>query len=212
MKLDNGVKAWAFSTLQYIQEAVKNVEEYLERQDNKRWKLPSNANTQILAIYHPELDVSPKLNVKYASDYQSLIGVLHWMVELGRLDIWLEVSLLSSHLALTREGHFEQVLQVFSYLKKFHNTELLYDPSDPVVDEGQFQMMDSVSSKFGHVGGQEEAPERMPEQRGLGVSIRAKVDADHASNTVTRRSRTGFLVYLNCLLIYWWSKKQTESI
>ena len=28
---------------------------------------------------------------------------------------------------------------ILSYLKKFHNTELVYDPSNPVVDEGQFQ-------------------------------------------------------------------------
>ena len=110
---------------------------------------------------------------------------------------------MSSHLALPREGHFEQVLQVFSYLKKFHNTELIYDPSDPVVDEGQFQRRDWASSEFGHVDGQEELPERMPEPRGLGVTIRVKVDADHASDTVTRRSRTGFLVYLNCALICW---------
>ena len=36
----------------------------------------------------------------------------------------------------------------------------------------------------------------------------ALVDADHASDTVTRRSRTGFLVYLNSSLVYWYSKKQ----
>ena len=35
----------------------------------------------------------------------------------------------------------------------------------------------------------------------------AKVDADHAADTVTRRSRTGFFVYLNCAMIYWSSKK-----
>ena len=40
--------------------------------------------------------------------------------------------------------------------------------------------------------------------------IRTKVNADHDSDMVTRRSRTGFLVYLNCVLIYWWSKKQTS--
>ena len=40
--------------------------------------------------------------------------------------------------------------------------------------------------------------------------MRAKADADHASDTVTRRSRTGFLVYLSCALVYWWSKKQTS--
>ena len=38
----------------------------------------------------------------------------------------------------------------------------------------------------------------------------AKVDADHTSDTITRCSRTGFLVYLNCALIYWWSKKQNS--
>ena len=50
----------------------------------------------------------------------------------------------------------------------------------------------------------------MPEPRGQGFVMRAKVDADHASDTVTRRSRTGFLVYLNSAPIYWWSKKQTS--
>jgi len=50
----------------------------------------------------------------------------------------------------------------------------------------------------------------MPQPRGFGFKIRAKVDADHAADTVTRRSRTGFLVYLNCALIHWFSKKQNS--
>ena len=50
----------------------------------------------------------------------------------------------------------------------------------------------------------------MPEPRGHGFIMRAKVDADHASDTVSRRSRTGLLIYLNCALVYWWSKKQTS--
>ena len=50
----------------------------------------------------------------------------------------------------------------------------------------------------------------MPEPRGRGFIITAKVDADHASDTVTRRSRTGFLVYVNSALVYWHSKKQNS--
>ena len=50
----------------------------------------------------------------------------------------------------------------------------------------------------------------MPEPRGLGFIIYAKVDTDHASDTMTRCSRMGFLVYLNCAPIYWWSKKQNS--
>ena len=50
----------------------------------------------------------------------------------------------------------------------------------------------------------------MPEPRGLGFEIKALVDADHASDSVTRRSRTGFFVYVNSALIHWFSKKQTS--
>ena len=50
----------------------------------------------------------------------------------------------------------------------------------------------------------------MTQPHALGFVMRAKVDADHLGDTVTRRSRTGFLVYLNCALFYWSQKKQTS--
>ena len=39
--------------------------------------------------------------------------------------------------------------------------------------------------------------------------MHAKVNADRALDTITRHSRMGFLVYLNCAPI-WWSKKQNS--
>jgi hypothetical protein len=42
------------------------------------------------------------------------------------------------------------------------------------------------------------------------LPIRDKVDADHASDSVTRRSRTSFLVWINSCLVYFLSKKQTS--
>ena len=39
--------------------------------------------------------------------------------------------------------------------------------------------------------------------------MRAKVDPNHVLDIATRRSRTGFLVYVNSALVYWFSKKQT---
>jgi hypothetical protein len=42
---------------------------------------------------------------------------------------------MSSHLILPREGHLEQVFHISAHLKKYHNTEIVYDPSDPVIDE-----------------------------------------------------------------------------
>ena len=205
--LQNGAEAWAYSSSQYVQAAVKNVESYLS---NHGGKLPAKAETPLQSSYRPELDVTPELDATDAAYFQSLIGVLRWIVELGRVDICLEVSLMSSHLALPREGHLAQLFHMFAYLKKYHNTEMVYDPSDPVVEEADFAVQDWTASEFGHVQGKEILPGNAPTPRGMGFIMRAKVDADHASNTVTRRSRTGFIVYLNCAPIYWFSKKQSS--
>ena len=75
--------------------------------------------------------------------------------------------------------------------------KLIYDLSDPVVNEHEFEQRDWMASEFGHLQGVEVVPPNMPEPQGMGFVMRAKVDADHAADTVTRRSRTGFLVYLN---------------
>ena len=204
--LENGVKAWTFSSSQYVQASVKNVEEYICK---RGWKLPSKADTPITTTYRPELDTSPELNPEDLSYYQSLIGILRWMVELGRVDICLEVSMMSSHLALPREGHLHQVLHIFAYLKKYHNAELVFDPSDPDIDQSKFEKKDWASSEFGDEL-QEQLPDNMPQPRGMGFIMSAMVDADHAADTTTRRSRTGFIVYLNCAPIYWMSKKQNS--
>ena len=118
--------------------------------------------------------------------------------------------MMSSHLALPRKGHMEQVMQIFRYLKKYHNAELVFDPSNPTINDQDFEKKDWTSSEFRHIKGSEELPPNMPKPRGMGFTIVAKVDMDHASGTVTRRSRTGILVYLSCSLVHRRSKKQTS--
>ena len=115
-----------------------------------------------------------------------------------------------SHLVLPHAGHLQQVLQIFSYVKHSHNTKLVHDPSDPVMDMSQFVRRDWMSCKFGHIEGIQELPPNILEPCGLGFVMMAKVNADNASDTVTRRLRTGFLVYINSALVHWWSKKQTS--
>jgi hypothetical protein len=213
VQLASGVECWAFGSSQYVRAAVTNVEMYLAklaRQGNTKWKLPAVAETPMQTSYRPELDVTPELMPIEASYYQSLIGVLRWIVELGRVDICLEGSMLSSHLALPREGHLHQVFHIFAHLRTYHNSELVYDPSDPCIDDIGFELQDWTSSEFGHLQGDEELPPNMPQSRGLGSTMSAKVDADHAADTVTRRSRTGFLVRLNSSLIYWSPRKQNS--
>ena len=83
VQLGNGVNAWPFSSSQYVQTAVKNVETYLMSEDSKHWKMPNKADTPLTTTYRPELDISRELNVADAAYYQSLIGILRWIVELG---------------------------------------------------------------------------------------------------------------------------------
>ena len=50
----------------------------------------------------------------------------------------------------------------------------------------------------------------MPQPRGTGFITRVKVDADNAADAITRRSRTGFIVYSNCAPMFWHNKKQNS--
>ena len=131
------------------------------------------------------------------------------MVKLGRVDICLEVSMLSYHLVFLWEGHLLQLFQMFAYLKRNHNSEMVFDPSDPVIDESLFSRRDWTASEF-CLSMSEELPTNMPQPRGMEFVIRSYIDADHAGDSITRRSRTGFLVYLNSAPVYWISKKQSS--
>ena len=75
--------------------------------------------------------------------------------------------MMSSHLEITREGHREQLYHVFSYLNKYHNSELVLDPSDQVIGQDEFERQYWTSSNFGHVSVKEDLPQNMPDLRGF---------------------------------------------
>ena len=115
-RLDNGIWAWVLSPSKYVNQAVKNCEDHLRENHGGKYTLPRKAENPFRMGYEPELDESTPLNAELSSYYQSIIGVMWWMVELGWIDIATEVSLLSSHLAYPREGHFEEALHIMAYL------------------------------------------------------------------------------------------------
>ena len=85
---------------------------------------------------------------------------------------------------------------------------MVFDPSEPDIDRSLFERQDWSATVYrGDL--KEEMPSNMPQCRGQGVTMSAYVHSDHAGDTLTRRSRTGFLVFLNCALIFCNSKKQT---
>ena len=87
---------------------------------------------------------------------------------------------------------------MFSYLKCRNDTEVVYDLSEPVINMEEFPREDWTDSVYATGGAvlSEPVPSDAPEARGAGFVMRLYVDADHDGDCVTRRSRTGFLVYV----------------
>ena len=83
--------------------------DYLEKLNQK---LVAKAPTPLTSGYRPDIDVTAELDAVDASYYHSMIGILRWILELGRIDITCEISMLSSHLVLPRKGNLEGVLHV----------------------------------------------------------------------------------------------------
>ena len=201
--LENGMTAFSLSSARYVKNAVQNVAEYLKKTN---MKIPKRSTSPLPAGYRPEMDISPELPDDEVNNYQSLIGILRWIVELGRVDITCEVSVMASFMAMPRQGHLEALYHMFGYLKGRCNAELVLDPSEVEFDSELFEKEDWTNSPYGTVP--VELPSDSPKLYGKSVKLIAFCDADHAGDMVTRRSRSGFLVFINNALIHWMSKKQ----
>ena len=60
MRLPNMVESWTFSLSQYVQEAVSNVEKFLQDLDGSMSS--TNISAPLSNYYRPELYISPELD------------------------------------------------------------------------------------------------------------------------------------------------------
>jgi hypothetical protein len=72
------------SATEYIKRAIQEVERELAEEGAY---LPKRTETPLSSGYHPELDFSVELDSSKVNYYQGLIGILRWIVELGRIDL-----------------------------------------------------------------------------------------------------------------------------
>ena len=197
-----GQTCWTMTSNKYIESIIKNAEERLKSSGSH---LPTNCITPLKSGYRPELDTSEPLKSNEITAYQEIIGELRWAVELGRIDIHLEVTLMSSFLASPRTGHLEQVYHIMGYLKKVPKKTIAIDPRRPDIDEARFVKHDWYDF---YRDAKEPIADNMPKPRGKHVSVHCFVDASHADNKVNRRSQTGILIFVNRAPIMWYSKRQ----
>ena len=204
-QLEDGTVAWYLSSDSYVKAAIENVERWLAKRDSEdmRNALKTKVANSMPSGYKPELDVSPLLNDDDTSYYQQQIGVLRWMCELGRIDIQAEVSQLSAYTAAPRQGHLAAVLHLYAWLKQNNQSKLVLDPTP--IDHDPHQLYDWMD----HYKVQpDRPPPGAPVALGKSVQTTCFVDSDHAGDAVSRRSRTGVLIFCNRAPIIFYSKKQ----
>ena len=95
---------------------------------------------------------------------------------------------------------------------------MVFDPTELVLDMDQFPREDWSLSIYGDSPEdlptqkpfEESGPADMPEPRGKCFRLVVYVDCDLGGDCVTRRSRTGYAVFINGAPLYWMSKKQSS--
>ena len=95
--------------------------------------MPKRTKNPFIISYCPKLVLSLVLGPDEASYDQFLIGVMQWMIEIWCIDINTKVSLLSSN-----SGHLDSALHIMGYLKLRHKSRIVFDPSYPNIDHGNF--------------------------------------------------------------------------
>ena len=187
----NGRECWSMPLEKYHKAAVINIEQKF----NEEVKiLLTKCKTTLKSRYRPELDVYQELKSDGVQYYMGLIGVLRWAVEIGRFDILYETSIMSTHLALPRVRHLEQMFHVFGYLKEKTNRNSAFDPDHPFIDDRGFKKHEWYDFYW---DSKEEIPGDMNPPRGNGVTTHCFEDAELTNNTFTRRSQTGILIFIN---------------
>ena len=205
---------WAMSADSHVKKALEVVQARI-KDDDVYFKGSKKAPEHPFSSqsYRPELDTTELCNDEQVQFYQSLIGIMTWLCEIGRIDILTEKSLLATYLASPRLGHLHQALHVFKYLKHHGRSKCVFDPSYVNINDHHLPLEEQSSyrAKFMkelYPDAVEYKPQNAPKPKGEKVQITCFVDADHAGDQVTRRSRTGILIYVNKAPIMWYSKRQ----
>ena len=129
------------------------------------------------------------------------------MVEIGRIEITTEISLLSLNFVMPREGHLEADIHVMSYFHLDHNSRLVFDQPYPTLDVCDLDQYEQTT-RYGDV--KEYVPYNASEPLGSYVVLRAMADDDHAGDKTTRQSCSGYFIWINQALIGWLSKRQPK--
>ena len=144
--------------------------------------------------YCPQLEKSDELIPELVSRYLQLIGILHCEVELGHIQIFTEVAVISQYSESPLLVHLEGLYHMFEYIRKREMCRLVLYLFQSKVDESAFASGTIYWKGFyGNI--EEDLPTGMPDPLVKSAHTKCFVDANHAGNVFTWSSYTGALIY-----------------
>ena len=128
------------------------------------------------------------------------------MVDLGRVDIVVEMSHISSLLAIPHKGHMASALKIMSYLRIKHNSRLVLDPSYSDIEISELKSDDNWTAFYGD--SEEAKPHNAPKLLSKEIDPIMFVYSNHSEDKTNFRSCTGYMIFMNMSMIDWNTKKQ----
>jgi hypothetical protein len=194
----SGFEFWYLSANEYLKNVIKVIEE-------KCRLMVKDVTTPTASNFHPELDTSELLDDTQTSYYQSLVGTLQWLVELGRIDIHYATSCMAKFSASPRKNHLHYVHRIFSYLKSHLRSRVVFDYTTRDWSNKEWMVYDWFAQ---YPEAKDELPPHMPIALGKPVQINFFSDASFATDLSNRHSQSGIIIFLNSTPIRWFSKRQ----
>ena len=162
-KLHIGAWTWALHPMRYAHEIAWNYAVHLAANCGGRFRTLMRAKNPFKMGYEPDLDTSPELEPDAASHYLTVIGILWWMMELGRIDI--------------EKGHLDTAVHAMAHIGQRYKSWLVSTSSYTEIDHNVFKKCNW--SQF-YRDTNEAIHIFAPKPWGKEVDILMFVDGDHA--------------------------------
>jgi len=195
---ENGVLCYA--PRQYIDKMIGTYERLYGTK-------PRKFHSPLIKGDHPELDTSDTLDDEGTKIYQSLVGALQWVIQIGRFDVMTAVMTLSRFRALPRQGHLDRVKRVYGYLYKWAGGTIRIRTEEP--DYSDIPDREFDWERTCYLGASELIPDNIPRPMGKPVITTTYFDANLMHDLTSGRSVTGILHLLNKTPTEWYSKLQS---
>jgi hypothetical protein len=155
---------------------------------------------------HPKLATSELCTTEQIAHYQSMIGSLQWIVNIGRFDIHTAVMTMSGFHIAPALYTLGRLRCIYSYLSKIRFALIRVRTEEPDYSDVPDHQYDWTYTVYGEI--KEVLPKYAPEPLGNHITLSHYVDANIMHDITTGKSVTGILHLINKTPLYWYFKKQ----